>query len=248
MIQDPWFWAIAIPAVVLLGLSKGGFAGAGSLSLPMMATVIDPVLAAAILLPILIVQDAVGVWAFRRNVDWRVIGWALPGAIIGIGAGWAFSARVSADAVLAMVGGISILFGGWRLWLNRRGTVPARRTPGWVGTMLGIASGFTSHVAHAGAPPFQLWVMPMKLPRDILVGTTAIFFALVNLLKLPGYWALGQFDGSALPVAAILIPIAVASTLAGVWLVRRVPHEPFEKLIYVLMIAVGIKLVWDGLG
>jgi uncharacterized membrane protein YfcA len=248
LIQDPWFWALAIPAVILLGLGKGGFAGAGALSLPMLATVIDPVLAAAILLPILIVQDAVGVWAFRRTVSWRVIGWTLPGAVIGIGAGWAFSARVSADAVLAMVGGISILFGAWRLWLERRGSVPASHAPGWVGTLLGIAAGFTSHVAHAGAPPFQLWVMPMKLPRDILVGTTAIFFAIINVLKLPGYWALGQFDGSALPTAAALAPVAIASTVAGVWLVRRVPHEPFEKAIYLLMIAVGIKLVWDGLG
>lgn len=232
---------------MLLGLGKGGFAGAGSLSLPMIALVIDPVLAAAILLPILIVQDAVSVWAFRRNVDWRVIRWTLPGAAAGIGLGWLFSARVSAEGVLAMVGAISILFGAWRLWLERRGPVAARpMVPGFAASM-GVASGFTSHVAHAGAPPFQLVVMPMKLARDTLVGTTAVFFALVNWFKVPGYIALGQFGPAALTTAAALMPVAIASTLTGVWLVRRIPHEPFERAIYYLMIAVGIKLVWDGL-
>jgi len=95
----------------LLGLSKGGFAGAGALSLPMIAFATDPVRAAAILLPLLIAQDVVGVWAFRRTVDWFVLGWTLAGAVIGILLGYWFAASVSPDAVLAMVGGISIAFG-----------------------------------------------------------------------------------------------------------------------------------------
>lgn len=234
-------------AVVLLGLAKGGFSGMGALSLPMVAMTVSPVRAAAILLPILIVQDIVGVWAFRRDWDGYVLGWMLPGAAIGIAIGYLFAALVSPDAVLGLVGAVSILFGMYRLWVERRGApVGAGASPGWVGTIFGIASGFTSQIAHAGQPPYQLWVLPRRLPRDVLVGTTAIFFAAVNWVKVPAYVALGQFTRANLTVAAMLLPVAVLSTAAGVWLVRRVPAERFYGVIYWLMIAVGVKLVWDA--
>lgn len=232
----------------MLGLAKGGFAGMGALSLPLIALTISPVRAAAILLPVLIVQDVVGVWAFRRDWDGHVLGWMLPGAIVGVTLGYLFAASVSSDAVLGAVGAVSILFGLYRLWVERRGSLPnASRSPGWVGSLFGIASGFTSQIAHAGQPPFQLWVLPRRLPRDVLVGTTAIFFAAVNWIKVPAYLALGQFTRANLTTSALLVPVAIASTLAGVWLVRRVPAERFYTAIYVLMIAVGGKLLWDAL-
>jgi uncharacterized membrane protein YfcA len=212
----------------------------------MVALVSDPLAAAAVLLPILIVQDIVGVWAFRRTVDWHVIGWMLPWAILGIMLGYGFASAVSADAVLALVGAISILFGGYRLWLERRSLPETRQSPGWVGTIAGVAAGFTSQIAHAGGPPFQLWVLPRRLPPPMLVGTTAIFFAAVNWLKVPAYLALGQFTPANLLTAGALMPVAIASTFAGVWLVRRVPAERFYVAIYWLMILVGVKLVWDG--
>ena len=242
------FYALAVPAVVLLGLSKGGFAGLGALSLPMLALAISPVRAAAILLPILIVQDVVGVWAFRRDWDAAILAWMLPGAGIGILLGYLFAAQVSSAAVLALVGTISVLFGLYRLWSERRGSVAvAAQAPGWVGSLLGIASGFTSQIAHAGQPPFQVYVLPRRLPRDVLVGTTAIFFAAVNWAKVPAYWALGQFNRDTLGVAALLLPVAIASTFAGVWLVRRVSPERFYTAIYALMVLVGVKLIWDAL-
>ncbi len=239
---------MAVVAVVTLGLAKGGFAGMGALSLPIVALAVSPVRAAAILLPILIVQDVVGVWAFRRDWDGHVLGWMLPGAAIGILLGYVFAASVDPDAVLGAVGAVSMLFGAYRLWGQRRGAVQAASTsPGWVGTMFGIASGFTSQIAHAGQPPFQLWVLPRGLSRDVLVGTSAIFFAVVNWVKVPAYLALGQFTAQNLTAAALLLPVAVASTLAGVWLVRRVSPTRFYTAIYWLMIAVGAKLVWDAL-
>lgn len=228
---------------MLLGLSKGGFAGAGALSLPVIAFATDPVQAAAILLPILIVQDVVGVWAFRRSVDWFVLGWTLAGAIVGIVLGYGFAASVSADAVLAMVGVISILFGAYRLWKDRLGVAAASTSPGWVGSLFGVASGFTSQIAHAGQPPWQLWVLPRGLSRDMLVGTTAVYFAAVNWIKVPAYLALGQFTAENLATSAALMPVAIASTFAGVWLVRRVAPERFYTAIYWLMIGVGAVLV-----
>ncbi len=233
---------------MLLGLSKGGFAGAGALSLPVIAFATDPVQAAAILLPILIVQDVVGVWAFRRSVDWFVLGWTLAGAVVGILLGYWFAASVSADAVLAMVGMISIVFGVYRLWKDRIGAGAASTSPGWVGSLFGVASGFTSQIAHAGQPPWQLWVLPRGLSRDMLVGTTAVYFAAVNWIKVPAYLALGQFTRENLGTSAVLMPVAIASTVAGVWLVRRVSPERFYTAIYWLMIGVGAVLVWKAVG
>lgn len=249
MLTDWHFYALAIPAVILLGLAKGGFAGMGALSLPMLTFAIDPVRAAAILLPILIVQDLVGVWAFRRTVEWRLLGWMMPGAILGIWLGYTFAASVSPLGVMAAVGAISMIFGAYRLWAARRVAAPrdAARWPLWVGSLFGIASGFTSQIAHAGQPPFQLWVLPRNLGRDMLVGTTALFFAAINWIKVPAYAALGQFSSANLMTAAALMPLALASTIAGVWLVRRIAPERFYTAIYWLMILVGAGLIWEAL-
>lgn len=247
MIQDPIFYLLAVPAVVLLGVSKGGLAGAGALSLPLMVLVIEPVQAAAIMLPILIAQDTVGVWAFRRHLDRYVLGWTIPGATLGILIGYLVAASVPSVAVMALVGVISIAFGAYRLWVGRRGMAKASASsPGWIGSLFGVVSGFTSQIAHAGAPPFQLWVLPRGLQRDVLVGTSAVYFAAINWIKVPAFAALGQFSAPNMLTAAALLPVAIASTFAGVWLVRRIDGARFYKIIYWLMISVGILLLVEA--
>jgi uncharacterized membrane protein YfcA len=254
MLTDPLFYAVAIPAVILLGLAKGGFAGIGVVAVPMMALVISPVLAAAITLPILLAQDVVSVWAFRKTWDKGLLVLMLPAAAVGIFLGWALAARVSVSAVELAIGVISIAFSLQRLWAERAvkaadaiAAGPARPLTGLgLGALCGMVAGFTSQVAHAGGPPFQIYVLPRRLPRDVFIGTSAIFFATVNWMKVPAYAALGQFTRQTLTTAAVLLPLALASTWAGVWLVRRVPAEGFYKVIYVLLIAVGGKLAWDG--
>jgi uncharacterized membrane protein YfcA len=250
MPTDLHFFLFAIPAVLLIGLAKGGFTGLGALGTPLMAIGIhDPVRAAAILLPILIAQDVVGVTAFRKSWDGHVLAAMLPGAVAGIGLGWLLAARISGEAVMAAMGAISILFGVYRLWIERGGRIAASSTsPLWIGSLFGVLAGFTSQIAHAGGPPFQMWVMPRKLPRDVFVGTSAIFFAIVNWIKVPAYVALGQFTRDNAIAAAVLLPFAVLASLAGVRLVRRVSAERFYVIVYALMIAAGAKLLLDGLG
>src|SRR5262249_28746206 len=143
MPQDHVFWLLAIPAVLLVGLAKGGFSGAGALGLPLFALAMDPVQAAGILLPILIAQDVVSVVAFRRTWDGRVLAIMLPGAVVGVILGWWFAASVSSRAVLVAVGAISVLFGLYRLWAERGGRIVApSASPAWVGTLFGVATGF----------------------------------------------------------------------------------------------------------
>lgn len=251
MLHDPLFYALAIPAVILMGLAKGGFSGVGAVAMPLLALAISPVQAAAILLPILIVQDVVGVWAFRKTWDRRTLAIMLPGAAVGILAGYLLAAKVSAVTILAVLGAISILFAVHRLWLARGGRIAAPRDvppalDAALGVGLGAASGFTSQIAHAGQPPFQMWVLPKALPPASLVGTTAIYFATINWIKVPAYWALGQFTRENLLTAAALLPVAIASTFAGVWLVRRIDPARFYTLIYVLMMLVGGQLLWEA--
>ena len=242
------YYACAITAVVLSGFAKGGFAGVGVLAMPIMALGVDPVKGAAILLPILMIQDAVSVWAFRKTWDGYVLRMIVPGMAIGIGLGYWFAAQVSTDAVLGALGVISILFGIQRMWVERRGTVAVpSNSPGWVGTLFGVASGFTSQIAHAGAPPFQMWVLPRRLAPDVMIGTSAIAFAINNWIKLPAYAALGQMTADNLKATAMLAPVAIVSTMAGVVLVRRVDPERFYTLIYVLMVLLGGKLLLDAL-
>jgi uncharacterized protein len=246
MITDPLFYLVATPAVLLMGLSKGGFAGLGLMSLPLMALVISPVQAAAIMLPILIAQDVVTVWAYRHAWDGRNLAILLPGAVLGIGLGYLLAAKVSDAAVALAVGVISIAFAVRRLVVERHGA-PEPTKPGVAaGWFWGTICGFTSMIAHAGGPPFQVYIMPQRLARDVFVGTGAVLFAAINWIKLPPYVALGQFTRENLLTSAALFPLAVLATWLGVLLVRRVSGERFYTAIYILLILVGLKLVWQG--
>lgn len=247
MNPDLLYYACAIVAVIVSGLAKGGFAGVGALAMPIMALGVDPVRGAAILLPILILQDVVSVWSFRKSWDKHILAVMLPGMAVGVGLGYAFAAQVQETTVLGALGAISMLFGLQRLWVERGGAIilPSN-SPDWIGFLFGMASGFTSQIAHAGSPPFQMWVLPKRLARDVLVGTTAVAFAAVNWMKVPAYAALGQLTTANLMATAMLAPIAIGATFAGVALVRRIDAERFYTLIYVMMVLLGLKLLVDA--
>ncbi len=248
LLSDPATLLLAALAIVILGLAKGGFAGLGALATPLMALALPPVTAAAILLPVLLVQDVVSVWSYRHSWSGWVIGWMLPGALVGVVLASVFAASVPEAGVLMVLGAITLLFGLYRLWAERGGRiVAASNSPGWVGSLFGVACGFTSQIAHAGGPPFQMWVTPRKLPHETFVGTSSITFAAINWMKVPSYMALGSFNREVLTAAALLTPLAIVSTFAGVWLVRRLDSARFYTLVYLLMIALGARLVWQGL-
>lgn len=235
-------------AVFITGLAKGGFSGVGALAMPIAVMGAPPLQAAAILLPILIVQDAVSVYVFRRTWDRGVVFAMIPGMIVGVGLGWLYASALPAKALLGAVGAISMLFGLHRLWMERGGRIPVpSNSPLWVGSLFGAATGFTSQIAHAGAPPFQMWVLPRRLERDSLVGTSAISFAALNWIKAPAYAALGQLSPTNLRHAAVMLPLALISTFAGVWLVRRTDTNRFYTIIYVMMVLLGGKLLADAL-
>ena len=244
--MDWGFYAAAAPAVILLGLSKSGLSGLGALAVPILALTIPPLQAAAITLPIMVVQDWVGVYAFRREVDRRNLAILLPAALIGVVLAFVLAARVSEDVVKLAIGVISVGFVGITLirerWLSAK---PARADVA-PGLFWGALAGFASFVSHAGGPPFLVYTMPQRLAAPIFAGTSVLFFAAVNLMKLPPYVWLGQFSRANLLVSLTLLPLAVVSTLAGVWVVRRVPGEKFYAAVLIVTFGLGAKLVYDA--
>jgi uncharacterized protein len=244
--HDWAFWAAATPAVILFGLAKSGFSGLGALAVPILSLAISPVQAAAITLPILVVQDWVGVYAFRRKVDRRNLAILLPAALLGVILAWLMAARVSEDVVRLAVGLVSIGFVVFMVARERMLAAKPARANVAPGVFWGAVSGFTSFVSHAGGPPFLVYTMPQKLDAKVFAGTSVLFFAGVNLMKIPPYLLLGQFSRTNLLTSLMLLPLAIASTLAGVWVVRRVPSEKFYDVVLFVTAALGLKLIYDA--
>ena len=243
---DPAFYAMAIPAVLITGLSKGGFGGGiAMLGTPMIALVVSPVKAAAIMLPVLIVMDMIGLWNYRTRASWTVLRAMLPGAFAGILLGWATAAYVSDDAVRILVGAIALVFAVAQILAEFRRAEPAAENT-LRGSFWGLVAGFTSFVSHAGGPPFQAYTLPLKLDKLIFAGTGVVFFAIVNAAKVVPYFALGQFATDNLFQSLLLLPVAICGVFLGIWTVRRVSQKIFYWVTYAAMILVGAKLIHDG--
>ncbi len=242
MLHDPIFWAAAIPAVMMVGLSKGGLGPLGGLAVPILSLAIPPVQAAGLTLPIFVASDVVAVIAYRRRFDPGVLKLMLPAAGLGILVGWATAAKVSEDAVRLIVGTVSALF-AVNYWLRGRlARAPSRpSTP--KGAFWGALAGFTSFVSHSGGAPFQMYVLPLRLAPPVFAGTSVIFFAVVNALKVPPYFFLGQFKSANLLAAAMLAPIAIAFALVTVRIVKVIDQALFYRIVYVLMFALGLLLI-----
>jgi uncharacterized membrane protein YfcA len=245
MITDPLFYAVAIPAVILVGLAKGGFVGAlAMLGVPLISLVISPVQAAGIMLPILIAMDVFALWAYRGVYHKPNLKILLPAALTGIAIGWMTASYVSDAHVRLIVGVVAFLFTidyfiGWR---GARTPEPNAVKGGFWGTV----AGFTSFVSHAGGPPVQMYLLPQRLEPRLFAGTCVIFFTVVNWLKVIPYAALGQLGFENLATSAVLAPLAPLSIFTGAWLVKVVNAETFYRLAYAMILVISLKLMWDG--
>ena len=246
LLSDPWFAATALVAVSLLGLSKGGFFGLGVMGLPLLSLFVPPLQAAAILLPTLMAQDVLTVWTYRRTWSAPNLRVMIPGMAVGIAIAYLFAASWSAAHIRLAVGVIIGLF-VLRHWLGTRFDRFAPRPNNATGMVFGVIGGFTTMLANAGGPAWQMHLLPQKLEKFTYVGTITMLFAASNVMKLPAYGALGQLTFDNLSVGAMLLPAAVAANYAGIWLVRRTPAELFFRIAYVLMFFISIELIRNAL-
>jgi len=248
MIDDPWFYVAAIPAVVMFGISKGGFGGGlGVIAVPLMAIVVSPVQAAAILLPILCLMDVVAVSVYRRHWVWPELRILVPASLLGIGIGTLMFEYMSPAIIRLMLGVVAISFtlNHW-FHLTTRGKQKRPAHPPVVAAIAGATAGFTSFIAHAGGPPLNMYLLRRKLDRTAFVGTTVGFFAIVNYVKLVPYTWLDQLDISNLSTSLVLSPFAPIGVGLGVWLHKRVSDRFFFQFVYTLLFIVGLRLLYDG--
>ena len=246
MITDPLFYAAAIPALLITGISKAGFgSGLGILAVPLIALTMPATQAAAIMLPILCIMDLAALWAYRGQWSRENMKIMLPGGIAGIILGALTFRYVSEAGLRLMLGAVAIGFVLQR-WISaspRLGkTVPA---PG-KGYFWSTLSGYTSTLAHAGGPPLSIYLLPQRMHKVLLVGTTVVFFAVMNFVKLIPYTLLGLFDGSNLATSAGLVPLGVLGIFCGVWLRKRIPEALFYRFCYGFLFVTGAKLLYDG--
>lgn len=245
MITDPAFYAAAIPAVMIVGLSKAGFLqGMGVIGVPLIALVIPPIQAAGIMLPILLAMDVFAVWAYRRSFDGANLAILMPGALIGIAVGW-LTASIVSDAHVRLIVGLVALAFTLDHMLGRRERPPSGRSV-WKGTIAGSLAGFTSFVSHSGGPPYQMYMLPQRLDPRRYAGTSVILFAAVNAFKVLPYAALGQLGPGNLLTSAVLAPLAPLSIWIGYKLVQVVRPDTFYRLMYGLVFVISLKLIWDG--
>jgi uncharacterized protein len=222
IITDAIFYALAIPAVIFLGLAKGGFSGVATGATPLLALYLPPLEAAALLLPIVLCQDAISIHAYWR--EWS--GWnlkiLLPGAVFGLVLGYLFAAHVSDDTIRILIGLTTLIFVAGH---GERFSVVCqsrRRT---------AVSGL-----YAAAAPIE----------NDFVGTTAIFFAALNIIKIVPYAMLAQFTVKNVSTSLVLLPLAVVANLVGIWLIKVVPTAQFFRITYVLLFVLGSVLFCQG--
>jgi uncharacterized membrane protein YfcA len=245
VIEDPFFYAVAVPAVLLVGISKSGFgAGFGSLAVPLMALAVSVPQAAAILMPLLLVMDLMGLRAFRGHFDWSLLRFLLPFGLLGSVIGFLLFKALDPRTLAGIVGVLTLLFLAQRLVFPPRSDSPP--PPRWVGGILTTASGFTSFVAHAGGPPINAYMIPQKLPPLIFTATMAVFFFAVNLSKWGPYAWLGLLDMRNMITSLALMPIAPLGVWVGVRIAHRIDPVLFYRVVYTGMLLTGLKLVWDG--
>lgn len=243
---DGWGWMLACIAAFLIGLAKGGLSMVGVISVPLMALAMSPVQAAGILLPVYIVSDIGGLIAFRRDFDRRVLATLLPGAIAGIGLGWATAHLVDERHVGLIVGVIGLVF-ALNAILRPKASSRLRQPDLRAGSLWGVLSGYTSFVSHSGAPPYQVYAQPLGMAPMTFAGTTTIFFAVCNWVKLVPYALLGQLSLHNLSVAAMLMLPALIGVGCGVWILRRMSPTVFYHFITWALVLVSLRLIWQAL-
>ena len=242
---DPFFYAVAIPAVLLLGIGKSGFGvGFGSLAVPLMALAVTVPQAAAMLMPVLLLMDLLGLAAFRKHFDPKLIRFLVPWGLAGTLVGTFSFKLLDAKLVAGVVGVVTLAFLAQRLLFPPKPDSP--HPPTWLGAILTTMSGFTSFVAHSGAPPVNMYVIPMRLPPLVFAATMSVYFTAMNLSKWIPYAWLGLLDVGNMATSLALLPFAPIGVWAGVRLAHHIKPALFYRLVYAGMLLTGLKLVWDG--
>ena len=238
---------LASLGALLIGMSKGGLPMVGMMSVPLLSLVMSPVKAAVLLLPLFVISDVVGVWLYRRQYSAPNLKILIPAGVMGVSIGWLTASMISDQTIKFIIGLVGVGF-CLQIWFRRGQSLepqPANKVKGY---FWGIVAGFTSFISHAGGPPFQIYMLPQKLPKAEFAGTATILFAIINLSKILPYQNLSPYSQEDLMKAAVLVPMALLGTYLGAYLTRRINDVWFYKLVQAGLFLVSCKLIWDAVG
>ncbi len=244
--SEPHLLALLCVAAFFVGLGKGGMPAIAMLSVPLLSLYLSPLVAAVLLLPIYILSDLVSVWLYRREYSLENIRVLIPAGVLGVALGWALAAVIPDQMVSLLIGVMGVSF-CLHMWLRKSAHKTPTQPSVTKGMFWGTLSGMTSFLSHAGAPPFQVYVLPQKLPKMIFAGTTTIVFAAVNWAKVIPYSNLHPYTASTLKVSAVLIPIAAVGTVVGKSMIERLPEKWFFLLVQIALFLISLELIGNNI-
>lgn len=239
------YWVLASVAALLIGMSKGGLPLVGMMSVPVLSLVMSPVKAAVLLLPLFIISDAVGVWLYRKQYSLVNLKILVPAGVAGVMLGWLTAALISEHTIKFLIGLVGVSF-CLQTWFKRGQAEKPVAASVPKGVFWGGVAGFTSFIAHAGGPPFQVFVLPQKLVKAEFAGTATILFAIINLAKVGPYQNLSPYGEAEFWQIAVLVPYALLGTFLGAYLTRRIADAWFFKCVQVGLFLLSLKLIWDA--
>jgi uncharacterized membrane protein YfcA len=246
---DWTLYAVAVPAVIFAGVSKGGFgSGAAFASASILAVVVAPGVALGLMLPLLMLIDVATLRPYWKRWSWPDARLLLMGAVPGVALGAGLYRMADPDLFRLLIGAISLAFVAWQA-ASRAGMIRARERPMpiWAGGLAGLVAGFTSFVSHAGGPPAAVYLLSRRLDKTAFQATTVLLFWMVNVVKFIPYAFLGIFTVQTVVMDLLLAPFAILGAWLGVKAHRLVPEALFFAITYVLLTVTGVKLIWDGL-
>jgi uncharacterized protein len=247
MESDLLFFACVIPSIMLYGVAKSGLGGSMSLiSIPLMTVVMPLSQALAIILPILILSDIVAVYKFRKQFDPETVKLLVLGGFVGVVIGSLTYTYFSEELLKALIGVMGFLFTAHYFIFKTKKIIPLQKSfiKGGISSVL---AGFSSFCAHAGGTPTSIYLLPLRLKKEIYVGTRVIFFMFLNLIKLPFYVSLSLLDLESLKQSAIFFPASLLGIFVGYQILKKVEEKLFYNVIYTLILISSSKLIFDFL-
>jgi uncharacterized membrane protein YfcA len=249
MIFDSHMWVLAVIAAMLVGLAKTGVPGIGMLFVAIFANLMPTKLSSGFVLPLLIFGDIVAVLSYRQHTEWKHLWRLFPWTAAGVGVGAFAMGQIDNRQAQILVGSIIVILVGlhvMRKWQTARQSLTPEDAPahgGWFAPIIGVLTGFTTLVANAAGPLMAIYLLAMRLPKMAFVGTSAVFFLLLNLFKVPFMLGLGLITTDSFKFNLILAPAVLAGALLGRWVLPRVSQVWFERLALILSAAAGLKLL-----
>ena len=236
-----------VPAIILFGIAKSGLGGSVSLiSIPLMTFMMPLNQALAILLPILIFSDFISAFRFRKEFDLKTLKLMVPFAAIGAIIGASTFSFFSEEYLKLILGIMGFLFSFHYFFLKKDGEKPAKENM-FKGAICSFLAGFTSFCAHSGGTPTSIYLLPLRLRKEVYVATRIMFFTCINLVKIPFYIYLSMVNASSLTQSLVLLPLSLIGIFIGYTLLKVIEENIFYNAIYLLIFVASAKLIIDFL-